>query len=412
MGFSKINLVESVIQGVYASGYATPTAIQAKAIPAALVGRDILGCAPTGTGKTAAFVLPILDRLVRSTIATHRNPHPRALILTPTRELAQQIEDSINKYGMYTSLTPLSIYGGVSMVNQLKALKNRPDIIIATPGRLLDHLERRSINLSCVEVLVLDEADRMYDMGFIHDVRRIISQVPAKRQTMLFSATMSKEIRALVASIQHNPELVDIGIPTTPTETVEQIFFSVEKDSKLDLLTHILQKEPIETMLVFSRTKHGADRIAKTLERRGISSATIHSNRSQPQRQRALDGFKAREFRVLVATDIAARGIDIHKVSHVVNYDTPAFPEDYVHRIGRTGRAEEKGKALTFVSQEEEKYLNKIAKITTSKPALEKYPGFNNLPKVKQSPPFVTPSSRPRGYSSQPRKTNPPHYAR
>jgi len=331
-----------MLRSVSAAGYASPTEIQKKAIPLALEGRDIIGCAPTGTGKTAAFVLPTLQRLVRPHQSGRTGHFPRALILTPTRELCQQIEDSIRTYGRYSGIRPVSIYGGVDIERQFKCLRQGADIIVATPGRLLDHCERRTIDLTHVEILVLDEADRMYDMGFIQAVRAIIAQVPRQRQTLLFSATMSRDIRRLVAEILVNPHCVEVGDPSAPVTTVEQLFYSVPQPTKMDLLMHILANENVGPMLVFSRTKHGADKISRRLERNGIRSAAIHSNRSQNQRRRTLDGFKRGEFKVLVATDLAARGIDVDGISHVVNYDTPAFPR--ITSIASEGRAAQRPK--------------------------------------------------------------------
>jgi ATP-dependent RNA helicase RhlE len=405
MSFSAIGLSATVMQGVAKSGYSSPTEIQRKAIPLAIAGKDIIGCAPTGTGKTAAFVLPILERLQHSAPG-QRHRFPRALILTPTRELAQQIEDSIRTYGKFTGFRSLSVYGGVGIGGQLSSLRQGVDIVVATPGRLLDHMERSSIDLSHIEFLVLDEADRMFDMGFINAVRAIIAKIPKERQTMLFSATMSREVRDLVAGIQKNPELIEIGEPFSPVTTVEQHFFCVSQHSKTDLLVHILDKEKIETMLVFSRTKHGADKIARRLAQCGIKSAAIHSNRSQSQRQQALEGFKRREYTVLVATDLAARGIDVEGISHVVNYDTPVFSEDYIHRIGRTGRAEATGIAFTFVSNDEEKYFKRIEYLTNKRFELKEYPGFaypaeqRRESVVKQVVPFF---KRKKTYFRKPR---------
>ncbi len=359
MSFSKLDLSDQLVQGIRASGYTAPTPIQSRAIPPAVAGRDIIGVAQTGTGKTAAFALPMLDRLSQNA-AGQAPRHVRALVLTPTRELAQQVEQFITGYARFTQLEALSIIGGVSMENQVKRLRRGIDIIVATPGRLNDHLDRRTADISNVEILVLDEADRRFDMGFIHEVRKIIARVPAKRQTMLFSATMSKEVKALTASIQKNPELIEVGEQRRPVETVAQTFYSVPQELKLELLNHLLASSSIESALVFSRTKHGADKITRRLERNGVASVAIHSNRSQPQRERALAGFKEGKYRVLVATDIAARGIDVEGISHVVNYDTPRFAEDYIHRIGRTGRAEATGDAITFVSPEEEKFVKSI----------------------------------------------------
>ncbi|MGA7160410.1 MAG: DEAD/DEAH box helicase [Bacteroidota bacterium] len=376
MSFSKLGLNDRLVQGILATGYTAPTMIQSRAIPAALAGKDVIGCAQTGTGKTAAFVLPILNRLSADVHVKHRGV--RALILTPTRELAQQIEDSINSYGRFMSLQSLAVFGGVNIQNQIKRLRRGIDIVVATPGRLLDHLERQSIDLSNVDVLVLDEADRMFDMGFIQDVRKIIAKVPAHRQTMLFSATMSKEVRTLTASIQKHPEFIEVGEQRKPVDTVTQHFYSVHQELKVDLLLHILESAQMESVLVFSRTKHGADKISHRLERKGIKSVAIHSNRTQAQRQRALAGFKHGDFKVLVATDIAARGIDVEGITHVVNFDTPTFAEDYIHRIGRTGRATSKGDALTFVARNEQEYLRKIEYFVGKKFELKKYPGFDD----------------------------------
>ncbi len=375
MGFTKVGLSETILQGVYATGYTRPTEIQSKAIPLVVEGRDVIGCAPTGTGKTAAFVLPILH-VLESTQPSGRRGRPRALILTPTRELAVQIEEAIREYGTYCSQKPLCIYGGVDINRQLRGLQQGVDIVVATPGRLIDHVDRRSIDLSKVEILVLDEADRMLDMGFVRDVRKIIALLPTERQTLLFSATMSSEIQTLARNVLHDPEYIEVGSPTTPVDTVAQEFYTIAQDVKSDLLVHLLQNEGIETALVFSRTKHGADRIAKKLHRHGIQAEAIHSNRTQSQRQKTLDGFKRRHFNVLVATDVAARGIDIDGISHVVNFDIPRFAEDYIHRIGRTGRAEHRGNAMTFVSADETKYLRKIEQMVGSRCVLKVYPGF------------------------------------
>jgi ATP-dependent RNA helicase RhlE len=375
------------MRGITASGYNSPTEIQEKAMPLALSGKDVIGCAPTGTGKTAAFVMPILQRLEALTAEGNPNSHvPRSLILTPTRELAQQIEDAIRVYGKFTNIRPVSIYGGVDIKKQFRDLNSGADIVVATPGRLLDHLERRSIDLSRIAILVLDEADRMFDMGFINAVRDIIAQVPRERQTLLFSATMSREVRSLVASIQRDPQVITVGQSCAPPITVAQHFFTVPQPTKMDLLLHVISKEVTGPMLVFSRTKHGADKISRRLERSGIKSTAIHSNRSQSQRMRALDGFKRGHYKVLVATDLAARGIDVDGITHVVNYDTPAFAEDYVHRIGRTGRAEAQGCAFTFVSNDERSYLTKIERLTGKRVDLKQYPGFTCPGRVEPVP--------------------------
>ena len=386
MSFSTIGLSDSIMKGIAASGYTTPTEIQKTAMPLVLQGKDIIGCAPTGTGKTVAFVMPILQWLEGQAALGYTNHIPRSLILTPTRELAQQIEDSIRTYGKFTNFRPVSIYGGVDIRKQFRDLQNGADIIVATPGRLMDHLERRSIDLSRIGILVLDEADRMFDMGFINAVRAIVAQVPRDRQTLLFSATMSREIQSLVGAIQRNPQMITVGQSCAPAVTVAQHFFTVPQPTKMDLLLHVLSKEETGPMLVFSRTKHGADKISRRLERSGIKSTAIHSNRSQSQRMRALDGFKRGQYKVLVATDLAARGIDVDGITHVVNYDTPAFAEDYVHRIGRTGRAEAKGCAFTFVSNDEKSYLSKIERLTGKRIELKQYPGFSCPGRVEPSP--------------------------
>ncbi len=390
MSFSKFGLSDQLVQGILATGYTAPTIIQSRAIPAALAGKDVIGCAQTGTGKTAAFVLPILNRLSAHHLAKHRPI--RSLILTPTRELAQQIEESISAYGRFMTLQSVAVFGGVNIQNQIKRLRNGVDIVVATPGRLIDHMDRKTIDLSSVEVLVLDEADRMFDMGFIQDVRKIIAKIPSERQTMLFSATMSKEVRALTSSIQKHPEYIEVGEQRKPVETVTQHFYSIHQELKIDLLIHILETTQMESVLVFSRTKHGADKISHRLERKGVKSIAIHSNRTQAQRQRALAGFKHGDYQVLVATDIAARGIDVEGITHVVNFDTPTFAEDYIHRIGRTGRATSKGDALTFVSRSEQEYLRKIEYYVGKRFEVRSYPGFDD---TKRHIPSSIPSHRP-----------------
>ncbi len=379
MAFSQLGLNDRLVQGILATGYTAPTAIQARAIPLALEGRDIIGCAQTGTGKTAAFVLPILNHLAEHSEPT-RDKRPRALVLTPTRELAQQIEDCVTDYGRFMKLRSVSIYGGVSIEKQFKHLRIGVDIVIATPGRLLDHLDRKTIDLSNVAILVLDEADRMFDMGFINDVKKIMARVSKERQTLLFSATISKEIKALAATIQKNPETIQIGEERKPIETVSQHFYSSPQDMKMDMLLFALEHESMDSVLVFSRTKHGADKITKRLERANLKAIAIHSNRTQAQRQRALAGFKQGQYRVLVATDIAARGIDVDGISHVINYDVPTFAEDYIHRIGRTGRATATGDAITFVSRDEIKHVKSIEYFIGKKVEIKKYPTFNYTP--------------------------------
>jgi ATP-dependent RNA helicase RhlE len=374
MAFKSLGLCDPLVQGILATGYTAPTEIQSQAIPAAIEGRDIIGCAQTGTGKTAAFVLPILHRL--STQQPGAKKIIRSLILTPTRELAVQIEQCIVGYGRFMHLRTLAVYGGVSIDNQLRTLRKGVDIVVATPGRLMDHIQRRSIDLKSVEVLVLDEADRMFDMGFIKDVRKIIATLPQHRQTLLFSATISPEIKALTMGIQKSPKIIQIGRQHNPIETITQHIYSVRKDQKMDLLLHLLLSGELTSVLVFSRTKHGADKINHRLEKANIRSVAIHSNRSQSQRQRAMEGFKGGKYQVMVATDIAARGIDVEGISHVINFDVPSFAEDYLHRIGRTGRASSTGDAITFVSSEEDKALRQIERFIGRKLPPAKCPDF------------------------------------
>jgi ATP-dependent RNA helicase RhlE len=399
MPFKTFGLTDPVVQGILATGYTAPTEIQSQAIPIAVDGRDIIGCAQTGTGKTAAFVLPILNRLGHEKAG--RKKGIRSLILTPTRELAVQIEQSILGYGRFLPLRTLAIYGGVSIEKQLSTLRHGIDIVVATPGRLLDHMQRGSISFKSIEVLVLDEADRMLDMGFIKDVRKIVAALPTGRQTMLFSATISPEIKSLSAGMQKSPKMIQIGRPQNPVEAITQHVYPVEKSQKIDLLLHMLKNDPMYSVLVFSRTKHGADKIKRRLERAGIVSVAIHSGRSQNQRQQALDGFKSGKYQVMVATDIAARGIDVSGISHVINFDVPAFAEDYVHRIGRTGRAAATGDAITFVSQDERKYLQQIEKFIGRKFSPKDCPEFTYIrSETPPAEPKSTPSPRRTGKAS------------
>ncbi len=376
MGFKEFGLSGHILQGIDAAGFEKPTPIQALAIEPAVAGKDIIGCAQTGTGKTAAFVLPILHHLASAGHAAHAGKLPRALVLTPTRELCLQVQQAVVNYGKFLTLRSASVYGGVGMEQQVKVLRRGTDILVATPGRLLDHMQRKTVDLSAVRILVLDEADRMLDMGFIQDVRRIIAAIPTRRQTMLFSATISPEITSLASGILHNPETVQAGERRNPAHTIVQHFYSAPQGAKSDLLAYALEAEKMQSILVFSRTKHGADKINRRLERKGITSVAIHSNRSQSQRERALEGFKKGKFRVMVATDIAARGIDVSGISHVINFDVPQHPEDYIHRIGRTGRAGATGDAITFVGREEQQYLTRIERFTGSRFPVKVYPGF------------------------------------
>jgi ATP-dependent RNA helicase RhlE len=331
----------------------------------ALEGRDILAGAQTGTGKTAGFTLPVLQRLaLHANVSTSPARHPvRALILVPTRELAAQVEESVRTYGKHLRLRATMVCGGVSMVNQIRALRQGVDILVATPGRLLDHLQQRTVDLSQVQILVLDEADRMLDMGFIHDIRRILALLPAKRQNLFFSATFTSEIRQLADSFLENPVTVETAGQNAAADLVTQVVHPVNADRKRELLVHLIKQGDWQQVLVFTKTKHGADRLAIQLGRSGVAADAIHGDRSQPQRTRALDGFKRGKLRVLVATDIAARGLDIEELPHVVNYDLPHVPEDYVHRIGRTGRAGSAGDAVALVSQEERGLLTAIERV-------------------------------------------------
>ncbi|MCI7541645.1 MAG: DEAD/DEAH box helicase [Subdoligranulum sp.] len=364
MTFQDLPLQPAILKAVAEAGYTSPSPIQAGAIPPVLAGRDLLGCAQTGTGKTAAFALPILQNL---SAQTPQRPCIRALILTPTRELALQIGDSFSAYGKHLKLRHTVIFGGVGQQPQVEALRRGVDILIACPGRLNDLIGQRLIDLSGIEIFVLDEADRMLDMGFIHDVKKVIAKLPRRRQTLLFSATMPKEIEELADSLLHDPAVVKVDPVSSTVDRIDQKLYFVEKKQKIELLAYLLQDKSIVNALVFSRTKHGADRIARLLNKAGITAAAIHGNKSQTARVNALEGFKAGKTRVLVATDIAARGIDISELSHVFNYDLPEVPETYVHRIGRTARAGANGVAISFCSTEEREYLAGIEKLNRKK---------------------------------------------
>ena len=364
MTFNDLKLSAPLLKAVSEAGYETPSPIQASAIPPVLEGRDLMGCAQTGTGKTAAFALPMLDRL--SAAAPRRKGAVRALILTPTRELALQIGESFDAYGKYLKLRSTVIFGGVGQAPQVEAIRKGVDILIACPGRLNDLIGQGHIDLSNLEVFVLDEADRMLDMGFVHDVKKVIAKLPAKRQNLMFSATMPKEIEQLAAGILHDPAFVKVDPVSSTVERIDQSLYFVEKGNKRFLLPWLIKNltPPVQNALVFSRTKHGADKIARDLTKQGITAAAIHGNKSQTARVAALEGFKEGKTRVLVATDIAARGIDVSGLSHVFNYDLPNIPETYVHRIGRTGRAGHVGVAVSFCDFEEKEYLADIEKLT------------------------------------------------
>ncbi|AQT67512.1 ATP-dependent RNA helicase RhlE [Anaerohalosphaera lusitana] len=375
MPFKKIGLCDELVQGILATGYTAPTEIQAEAIPVAIEGRDMIGCAQTGTGKTAAFVLPILNKIAKIG-HTGGKPRVKALIVTPTRELAMQIDNSVKGYGRFVKMKSAAIFGGASMEKQVKALRRGVDVIAATPGRLIDHVGRGTVDLSGVEVLVLDEADRMLDMGFVNDIQKIIERMPKKRQTLLFSATMSKEVKKLTKTIQRSPKMIQIGEQHNPIDTITQHIYPVPAKQKMDLLRHMLERHQMYSVLIFSRTKRGADRICKNLKKAKVKAVAIHSDRTQRQRLQALDGFKRGKFQVMVATDIAARGINVEGISHVFNYDVPAYAEDYVHRIGRTGRAEATGDAITFVGYDEIPNLKKIERFIGRTFAADYYDDF------------------------------------
>jgi ATP-dependent RNA helicase RhlE len=377
LSFNDLLLIEPILKALGEEGYSTPTPIQQQAIPPILSRRDLLGCAQTGTGKTAAFALPLLQLMYQEQPQDNggRNRRIKALILTPTRELAIQIGESFQAYGRHLGLRHLVVFGGVSQYHQVGALRQGIDILVATPGRLLDLMNQRFISLDDIKYFVLDEADRMLDMGFVHDVKRVISKLPAKRQTLFFSATMPPEIQQLANILLHQPVKVEVTPVSSTAETIQQQLFYVEKQNKRPLLVHILQDSSIKTALVFSRTKHGADKIAKDLSKAGIRAEAIHGNKSQNARQNALTNFKARRTRILVATDIAARGIDIDELTHVINYDLPNVPETYVHRIGRTGRAGANGIALSFCDYEEKIFLKDIQKlIGKTVPVVKEHP--------------------------------------
>ncbi len=397
MTFSELNLIDPILKAVQAKGYTIPTPIQAKAIPILLAGKDLLGCAQTGTGKTAAFAIPILQQLFYEKKPQQGRRSIKALIVTPTRELAIQIGDSFTDYGKYTHLRNTVIFGGVKQGTQTNALRSGVDILVATPGRLLDLMQQGFISLNDIQYFVLDEADHMLDMGFIHDIRKIVEKLPARRQSLFFSATMPPDIVNLSGKILGKPEKVTIKPEQATAEKVEQVVYFVEKKSKAKLLVHLLKTETVDSTLVFSRTKHGADKIVKFLKKAHINAEAIHGNKSQGARQRALGNFKSGITKVLVATDIAARGIDVSELALVVNYDLPNIPETYVHRIGRTGRADASGIAVSFCDPDEESYLKDIQKLIDQRIPVESEHPFladpeeqkqNQQESLKQKPPY------------------------
>jgi ATP-dependent RNA helicase RhlE len=393
--FAELGLAPEILNAIIAKGYTTPTPIQAKAIPPGMEGRDLLGAAQTGTGKTAGFSLPMLHRLCMQKIPLLRGRAPRALVLTPTRELAAQVEDSVRTYGVGVGLRSTVVFGGVGMGNQIAALKNGVDILIATPGRLLDHLGQRTVDLSKVEILVLDEADRMLDMGFLPSIKRLLAALPRqRRQTMLFSATFAPEIRELAKQFLRDPVEVQVSPQNSTAALVDHRVHPVDLDRKKDLLIELLRQDSRVQSLIFTRTKHGADKLVKALDAIGFKAAAIHGNKSQGARTRALADFKSGAVTLLVATDIAARGLDIKELPVVYNYDLPMVAEDYVHRIGRTGRAGSQGLAISLVAPEDHGLLRDIRNVTKRDLVLETVAGFESLGK----PIFTKPQMRqPRG---------------
>ena len=407
MTFNELNLSAPVLRAVAQAGYESPSPIQAAAIPPVLAGRDLMGCAQTGTGKTAAFALPMLDRLTAS--VPRKKGAIRALILTPTRELALQIGESFEAYGKYLTLRSTVIFGGVGQAPQVAALKKGVDILIACPGRLNDLVGQGLLDLSNIEIFVLDEADRMLDMGFVHDVKKVIAKLPRQRQNLMFSATMPKEIEQLAAGILHDPAFVKVDPVSSTVDRIQQSLYFVEKGNKKFLLPWLIKnlKPEVVNALVFSRTKHGADKIAKDLNKQGIPAAAIHGNKSQTARVTALEDFKAGKTRVLVATDIAARGIDISELSHVFNYDLPEVPETYVHRIGRTARAGADGTAISFCAPEEKEYLAGIEKLNRRQiPVVSGHPWDGVPAPVKAAPPVR--GKKPKAETEQPVKAEKP----
>lgn len=401
MTFEILGVIDPILKALEVEGYTKPTPIQEQSIPVLLKGKDLLGCAQTGTGKTAAFAIPILQHLYLKKQDEKGKRKIKALVLTPTRELAVQIGESFTTYGKFTGLKSTVIFGGVKQLAQTQALRQGVDILVATPGRLLDLIDQGYISLKDIEYSVLDEADHMLDMGFIHDIRKIITKLPKKRQSLFFSATMPAEIVALASKILGDPEKVTINPEQTTADKVEQAVYYVSKNDKTKLLTHLLQTEVFGSVLVFSRTKHGADRIVKLLAKAQITATAIHGNKSQNARQTALDNFKNGKTNILIATDIAARGIDVDELSHVINYDLPNIPETYIHRIGRTGRADASGIALSFCDGEERPYLRDIQKLIELKiPVVTDHPYEDDgtfVPAKKQSQ-----QRRPQSRASRP----------
>ncbi|MCW9014796.1 MAG: DEAD/DEAH box helicase [Gammaproteobacteria bacterium] len=386
MSFESLGLMTELLRAVSEKGYSEPTPIQIQAIPPVLQGRDLMGGAQTGTGKTAGFTLPLLQRLMESNKATRGPRNVRALVLTPTRELAAQVGESVKIYGKHLPLESTIIFGGVKINPQIRTLRNGVDILVATPGRLLDHVQQNTVDLSQVEILVLDEADRMLDMGFIRDIRKLIARLPKQRQTLFFSATFSNEIKKLANELLKSPALIEVASRNTASERVTQVVHHVDKGRKRELLSHLIGANNWKQVLIFNRTKHGADRLTKQLKTDGITATAIHGNKSQGARTRALEEFKTGKVRVLVATDIAARGLDIDQLPHVVNFELPNVPEDYIHRIGRTGRAGNEGEAMSLVCVDELKLLSDIERLMKREIPKDTIPGYEPDPRIKAEP--------------------------
>ncbi len=385
MSFDSLGLSAALLRAVSDQGYTQPTPIQEKAIPVILEGKDVLAGAQTGTGKTAGFTLPLLQRLSENPVSGNNRP-VRALIVTPTRELAAQVGESVSAYGRYLSMRTTVIFGGVSINPQIARLKRGVDVVVATPGRLLDHVNQRTLDLSQVEILVLDEADRMLDMGFVHDIKKILALLPAKRQNLLFSATFSTEMKQLADKLLNAPVSIEVAQRNTTAERVAQVIHPVDRARKRELLSHLIKTNDWKQVLVFSRTKHGANKLSEQLERDGITSTAIHGNKSQTARTRALHDFKQGSVSVLVATDIAARGLDIDQLPHVVNFDLPNVAEDYVHRIGRTGRAGREGEAVSLVCVDELGFLKDIERLIKNNIRKHTIEGFEPDPSIKAQP--------------------------
>lgn len=398
MPFAQLGLRAELLRAIEAQGYTHPTPIQVQAVPVVLEGRDVLAGAQTGTGKTAAFTLPMLQ-LLGGRPRQGAGKAPRALVLTPTRELAAQVAESVETYGTHTDLRCTVVFGGVGINPQKDALRRGVDILVATPGRLLDHVGQRTVDLSAIEILVLDEADRMLDMGFIHDIRKVLALLPKRRQNLLFSATYTSDIKRLADGLLSQPALIEVARRSTAAETVAQYVYRVDQTAKRDLLIHLIDEGKWFQVLVFTRTKHGANRLAEQLNRASIEAAAIHGNKSQGARTRALAGFKDGSVRVLVATDIAARGLDINRLPHVVNYELPNIPEDYVHRIGRTGRAGEEGVALSLVAGDEMRFLKDIQRLLKKDIEVLPVPIFEAKVLAAAPQPERKPQSQPKGQS-------------